>query len=42
VIWGRPGPAGRNYVLIYGAWVIAWAPGILALTVGGKKGSVAP
>jgi hypothetical protein len=42
VIWGRPGPAGRNYVLTYGAWVIAWAPGILALTVGGKKRTIAP
>ena len=31
-LWGRPGPGGRNYLLQFGAWVFAWAPGILILT----------
>lgn len=47
VIWGRPGAGGRNYLLTYGAWLIAWAPGILALTIGasgdrGRAGRLAP
>lgn len=33
IIWGRPGPDGRNYLLTYAAWVVAWAPGLLALTL---------
>lgn len=32
-LWGRPPETGRNYVLQFGAWVIAWAPGLLALTL---------
>jgi hypothetical protein len=32
-IWGRPGPEGRNYLVTFGAWMVAWAPGVLALTV---------
>ena len=31
-LWGRPPATGRNYVLQFGAWVAAWAPGLLALT----------
>jgi hypothetical protein len=31
-LWGRPPESGRNYALQFGAWVVAWAPGLLALT----------
>ena len=33
-LWGRPPATGRNYFVQFAAWVIAWAPGILALTLG--------
>ena len=33
-LWGRPPATGRNYVLQFAAWVVAWAPGLLALTLG--------
>ena len=32
-LWGRPPATGRNYLLQFGAWIVAWAPGLLALTV---------
>ena len=35
-LWGRPPATGRNYVVQFGAWVVAWAPGLLALTLGGS------
>lgn len=31
VIWGRPPADGRNYAMQFGAWLIAWAPGVLAI-----------
>ena len=31
-LWGRPPAGGRNYLLQFAAWVLAWAPGILILT----------
>jgi hypothetical protein len=31
-VWGRS-PAGKNYFVHFPAWMIAWAPGLLALTV---------
>jgi hypothetical protein len=31
ILWGRPPAGGRNYLLQFGAWLVAWAPGILAL-----------
>jgi hypothetical protein len=31
VLWGRPPAGGRNYLLQFAAWTVAWAPGILAL-----------
>jgi phage shock protein E len=34
VLWGRPPAEGRNYFIQFLAWAFAWAPGILALTVG--------
>ena len=30
-LWGHETGAGRNYAMQYGRWMIAWAPGILAL-----------
>jgi hypothetical protein len=33
-LWGRPPASGRNYAVQFGAWVVAWAPGLLALTLG--------
>jgi hypothetical protein len=33
-LWGRPPASGRNYLLQFAAWAIAWAPGLLALTLG--------
>jgi hypothetical protein len=33
-LWGRPPASGRNYAVQFGAWAVAWAPGLLALTLG--------
>ena len=33
-LWGRPPATGRNYLVQFGAWLVAWAPGLLALTLG--------
>jgi hypothetical protein len=33
-LWGHPSATGRNYFLQFAAWVVAWAPGLLALTFG--------
>jgi len=33
-LWGRPPAGGRNYFVQCAAWVVAWAPGLLALTAG--------
>ncbi len=30
-LWGRPPAGGRNYLIQFGAWLVAWAPGLLAL-----------
>ena len=32
-LWGRPPASGRNYVVQFFAWVVAWAPGLLTLTL---------
>lgn len=32
--WGRPPASGRNYAVQFGAWALAWAPGLLVLTLG--------
>jgi hypothetical protein len=37
-LWGRPPASGRNYVLQFGAWIVAWAPGLLALTLSWASG----
>jgi hypothetical protein len=31
VLWGQPPEGGRNYVVQFLAWTIAWGPGLLAL-----------
>jgi hypothetical protein len=31
-LWGRAPATGKNYFVQFGAWVVAWAPGLLALT----------
>jgi hypothetical protein len=33
VLWGHESAAGRNYWHQFWAWVVAWAPGMLALTM---------
>jgi len=33
-LWGRPPATGRNYGVQFAAWVVAWAPGLLVLTLG--------
>ena len=35
-LWGSPPPSGRNYAVQFAAWAFAWAPGLLALTLGGS------
>lgn len=35
-LWGRPPAGGRSYITQFGAWLAAWAPGLLALTLGGS------
>jgi hypothetical protein len=37
LLWGRPPAGGRNYLLQFAAWTVAWAPGILALVAGRTK-----
>jgi hypothetical protein len=32
ILWGRPPAGGRNYLVQFAAWVVAWAPGIVILT----------
>lgn len=32
-LWGRPPATGRNYLVQFAAWAVAWAPGLLALTL---------
>ena len=42
VLWGRPPSGGRNYLLQWATWAVAWAPGLLAVMVparaGGRRG----
>jgi hypothetical protein len=38
-LWGRPPATGRNYFVQFAAWVVAWAPGLLALTLGRSSSS---
>lgn len=37
VLWGEPPPEGRNYALQFAAWAVAWAPGLLALTLRSRR-----
>jgi hypothetical protein len=41
-LWGRPPATGRNYVVQFAAWVVAWAPGLLALTLDRRSGGAGP
>src|SRR5688572_8243147 len=38
-LWGRPPASGRNYAVQFAAWAVAWAPGLLALTLGRSSSS---
>ena len=38
-LWGRPPATGRNYAVQFCAWLVAWAPGLLALTLGRSWGA---
>src|SRR5215218_6361429 len=29
-LWGRPPASGKNYLVQFAAWVVAWTPGLLA------------
>jgi len=39
-LWGHDREADKNYLVQFGAWVIAWAPGILTLTLQGQRSQV--
>ena len=41
VLWGRPPAGGRNYFTQFLAWAFAWAPGLLALTIGRRRPAAA-
>jgi hypothetical protein len=30
-VWGRPPAGGRNYLKHFAAWLVAWAPGMMAI-----------
>jgi hypothetical protein len=36
-VWGHESPAGRNYLVQFLAWTVAWAPGILSIGLGAKR-----
>ena len=40
-LWGSAPASGRNYLLQFAAWLIAWAPGILAIGQELKKKTIA-
>jgi hypothetical protein len=43
VLWGRPPAGGRNYLLQWATWAVAWGPGLLALMLDRKaRESVRP
>jgi rhodanese-related sulfurtransferase len=42
VLWGRPPEGGRNYAVQFLAWAFAWAPGLLAVTLGRPPAAAAP
>ncbi len=39
-LWGAPPAGGRNYMIQFAAWALAWAPGLLALSVGRRREAV--
>ena len=40
-LWGAPPATGRNYAMQFTAWALAWAPGLLALSVSRERGTEA-
>lgn len=36
-VWGHESAGGRNYVVQFLAWAVAWAPGILSIGLGAKR-----
>jgi hypothetical protein len=36
-VWGHESAGGRNYLVQFLAWTVAWAPGILSIGLGGKR-----
>ncbi len=41
MLWGRPPAGGRNYVVQFLAWAFAWAPGLLAVSLGSTSETIA-
>lgn len=39
IVWGRAPASGRNYALQFACWLIAWAPGLLAIGAGTRSRS---
>jgi hypothetical protein len=39
-LWGAPPPGGRNYAVQFAAWLLAWAPGMLAIAWPRGSGAV--
>jgi hypothetical protein len=37
IVWGRPPADGRNYALQLACWLLAWAPGLLAIGAGTRS-----
>ncbi len=40
-LWGAPPQGGRNYLLQFVAWALAWAPGIVAIAWAERGGATA-
>ena len=36
-VWGHESATGRNYLVQFLAWAVAWAPGILAIGLGARR-----
>jgi hypothetical protein len=40
-LWGAPPAGGRNYLVQFVAWAVAWAPGLIILTIDRPSGGAA-
>jgi len=38
-LWGRAPAGGRNYVLQFARWIVAWAPGIITIAMPSRTAS---